>query len=195
MHDGWAPYRQYICRHALCNAHHLRELAWVEEQGGQEWAGNMAALLREIKARVDAARDAGQRVLPAPVRAASRRRYRGLIADGLAANPPPEGAPPRRGRRKQSKAKNLLDRLQRTDDVLAFMDDVAIPFDNNQAERDVRMVKVQQKASGTFRSPVGAQTFARVRGYLSTLRKQGYPVLPALESVFRSHPLVPCLEP
>lgn len=199
VHDGWAPYRRYPCRHALCNAHHLRELGWVEEQDGQAWAADMAALLRTMKAAVDTARDAGRGGLPARTRAAFRRRYARLIADGLAANPPlappPDGAPPARGRRKQSKAKNLLDRLQRTDEVLAFMEDVAVPFDNNQAERDVRMVKVQQKASGTFRSAQGAHAFARVRGYLSTLRKQGLPLLAALESVFRGHPLVPCLKP
>lgn len=203
VHDGWAPYRRYSCRHALCNAHHLRALAWVEEQEGQAWAADMAALLRAIKAAVDAARSAGKARVPARTRAPFRRRYAPLIADGLAANPhpageaplpAPEGVPRKRGRRKQSKAQNLLDRLRRADAVLAFMDDVAIPFDNNQAERDVRMVKVQQKASGTFRSEQGAQTFARVRDYLSTLRKQGYPVLAALESLFHGHPLVPRLE-
>ena len=196
VHDGWAPYRQYACRHALCNAHHLRELAWVEEQEGQAWAPGMAALLREIKARVEAARGAGRTDLPARTRAAFRRRYLRLIADGLAANPPPaepDGVPRRRGRRKQSKARNLLDRLQRQDEVLAFMEDFAIPFDNNQAEQDVRMVKVQQKVSGPFRSEAGAHAFARVRGYLSTLRKQGIPALAALESVFHDRPLVPCL--
>jgi len=194
VHDGWTPYRRYPCRHALCNAHHLRELAWVEEQDGQVWAAEMAALLRAIKAAVDAAHDAGRAGLPARTRATFRRRYARTIAAGLAANPPPDAAPPPRGRRKQSKAKNLLDRLQRTDEVLAFMEDFAIPFDNNQAERDVRMVKVQQKVSGTFRSDQGAYAFARIRGYLSTLRKQGYPLLAALESLFRGHPLVPCLE-
>lgn len=193
VHDGWAPYRQYACRHALCNAHHLRELAWVEEQDGQAWARGMAALLRQIKQRVDAARDQGQAALPARTRRRFRQRYTRLLAAGLAANPPPETGPPRRGRRKQSKAKNLLDRLQRQDEVLAFLEDFAIPFDNNQAEQDVRMVKVQQKVSGPFRSEAGAHAFARVRGYLSTLRKQGIPALTALESVFSGHPMLPCL--
>lgn len=198
VHDGWTPYRRYACRHALCNAHHLRELAGVAEHEGQPWATDMAALLRAIKARVDAARDAGQTGLSARTRATVRTRYARLIVAGLAANPPPppepQGVPRKRGRRKQSKAKNLLDRLQRSDEVLAFMEDFSIPFDNNQAERDVRMVKVQQKASGTFRSAAGAHAFARIRGYLSTLRKQGYPVLAALESVFCGHPLLPCFE-
>jgi len=194
VHDGWAPYRQYTCRHALCNAHHLRELAWVEEQDNQAWAGALATLLRQIKQTVDAARDQGQAALPARTRRRFCQRYTRLLAEGCAANPPPpETGPPRRGRRKQTKAKNLLDRLQRADEVLAFMEDFAIPFDNNQAEQDVRMVKVQQKVSGTFRSEAGAHTFARLRGYLSTLRKQGLPALIALESVFHGHPLVPSL--
>jgi transposase len=195
VHDGWVPYRQYPCRHALCNAHHLRELAWVEEQDGQAWAGEMAALLRAIKKSVEAARDERKSALPARTRRRFRRRYARLIAAGLAANPPPpQDGPARRGRPKQSKAKNLLDRLARTDEVLAFMDDGAIPFDNNQAERDVRMVKVQQKVSGTFRSTQGAYAFARIRGYLSTLRKQGYPLLAALECAFAGHPLIPDLQ-
>lgn len=196
VHDGWAPYRQYACRHALCNAHHLRELTWVEEQDHQAWAGALATLLRQIKRTVAAARERGHLALPARTRARFRRRYARLLAAGLAANPPPSpsaAGPPRRGRRKQSKAKNLLDRLRRADEVLAFMDDFAIPFDNNQAEQDVRMVKVQQKVSGTFRSEAGAHAFARLRGYLSTMRKQGIPALTALESVFHGHPLVPCL--
>ncbi len=195
IHDGWAPYRQYPCRHALCNAHHLRELIWIEEQDGQAWAGEMAALLRAIKKGVDAARVERKRALPVRTRMRFRRRYAQLLADGLAANPPlPRDGPARRGRPKQSKAKNLLDRLGRTGEVLTFMDDLAIPFDNNQAERDVRMVKVQQKVSGTFRSVQGAQAFARIRGYLSTLRKQGYALLAALESIFAGHPLIPDLQ-
>jgi transposase len=188
VHDGWAPYRQYAGRHALCNAHHLRELVWVEEQDGQAWAGDMAALLRTIKKSVETA-------LPRRTQTQFHRRYARVIADGLAANPPPsERGPAQRGRPKQSKAQNLLDRLQRIDEVLAFMTDLTIPFDNNQAERDIRMVKVQQKVSGPFPSVQGASAFAPIRGYLSTLRKQGLPLLAALESVFTGLPLLPALQ-
>ncbi len=194
MHDGWAPYRGYTCRHVLCNAHHLRELAGVAEEDGQEWATRLAAWLRAAYHQGGRARARGQTHLPERARAAIHRRYARLLAQGRAANPPPrEALPRRRGRPKQSKAQNLLDRLEDTAAVLAFVDDLTLPFDNNQAERDVRMVKVQQKASGTFRSVAGASAFARIRGYVSTLRKQSIPVYAAIESLFRGQPLLPTL--
>jgi transposase len=100
----------------------------------------------------------------------------------------------RRGRKQQSKAKNLLDRLdQYRRETLAFMSDFALPFDNNLAERDLRMMKVQQKISGCFRTTAGATAFCRIRGYISTLKKQGQHVLAALKSVFAGNPLVPDL--
>jgi transposase len=103
-----------------------------------------------------------------------------------------ERRPHQRGRVKQSPARNLLERLWLgQDEVLAFLDDFAVPFDNNQAERDVRMLKVQQKVSGSFRSDWGADAFACLRGYLSTLRKQGVALLTALETVVASQPLYP----
>ena len=201
-HDAWAPYFTYdACAHALCNAHLLRELVYLHEQHHQGWADELATLLVTGKDLVDTARAAGQEHLDASTRATLAAHYDHLLAQGRAANPlpapPPEGtppAPPRRGKRKQTKAQNLLDRLgTHRHEVLAFLDDFAVPFDNNQAERDLRMMKVQQKISGGFRSPAGAAAFARIRGYLSTLRKQGLPVLHALEGVFAGSPLVPHL--
>ncbi len=114
-------------------------------------------------------------------------------AAGLAANPPPARGPRRRrGRIKQLPARNLLERLWLDkDQVLAFLDDLTVPFDNNQAERDLRMLKVQQKVSGCFRSDHGAEAFARLRGYLSTLRKQGVALLAALETVVSGRPVYP----
>jgi len=191
VHDGWGAYAGYDCRHALCNAHHLRELIYVAEQTQQPWAPAMIALLREIKGAVATAQGAGQVALPAVQRAVFVDRYAALVAEGLAANPPP--APTgQRGRPKQSAAKNLLDRLdRRREQVLAFMDDFAVPFDNNLAERDLRMMKVRQKISGCFRTEGGAATFCRIRGYISTLRKQGEHVLTALQSLFVGQPRLP----
>jgi transposase len=193
VHDGWKPYWRYTrCRHALCTSHHLRELTFLEEQYQQTWAKELKALLREMRATVEQARADGRRSLSMAVRAAFVTRYRTVLAAGHAANPPPERRPRQRGRVKQSPARNLLERLWLgQEEVLAFLDDFTVPFDNNQAERDVRMLKVQQKVSGCFRSDWGADAFACLRSYLSTLRKQGVALLAALETVVAGRPLYP----
>lgn len=193
VHDGWKPYRAYAqCRHALCNIHHLRELTFLEEQYQQDWATDLKALLRQMKAATDQARAQGNVRLPPPEREAFVARYEALLAAGLAANPPPARRPHQRGRIKQSPARNLLERLWLgREEVLAFLDDLTIPFDNNQAERDLRMLKVQQKISGCFRSENGAAAFARLRGYCSSLAKQHVPLLTALASLFAGEPHYP----
>lgn len=202
-HDAWAPYLTYAdCAHALCNAHLLRELIFLSEQDHQTWADELATLLVTAKDLADTARAAGQTGLDAGVRATLEAHYDHLLAQGTAANPsvaPPAAttvatAPPKRGRPKRTTAQNLLHRLTtRRTAVLAFVHDLQVPFDNNQAERDLRMCKVQQKIAGGFRSPEGAATFARIRGYLSTLRKQGLPVLDALCATLAGAPLMPNL--
>lgn len=129
-----------------------------------------------------------------------------LLRAGLAATPPPPPRPPgvcRRGRYKQSPARNLLERLWLGQAaVLAFLDDFAIPVDNNQAEQDLRMFTVQQKVSGCFRTDIGAHAYCRIRGYLSTLRKRRHALLHALQhalhthalhTVFTGRPLLPAL--
>ena len=197
VHDGLTAYRQFDCAHALCNAHHLRELTAIEEHDKQPWATHMKTLLGEIKAQVETARAHGETRFDDAVHAAFVARYQAIVTEGYAANPlPPEPdiGPKKRGRPKQSKARTLLDRLNHHQhEVLAFMTDWRVPFDNNQAERDLRMIKVQQKVSGCFRSATGPVVFCRLRGYLSTLKKQGQAVLPALQSVFAGHPLLPDL--
>jgi CheY-like chemotaxis protein len=145
-----------------------------------------------MKAATDQARRQGYPMLDPAVRADFVARSAALIAAGLAANPPPPPGPRRRGRRKQTPARNLLERLLLgKDQVLAFLDDLTIPFDNNQAERDLRLLLVQQKVSGCFRSAVGSDAFARIRGYLATLRKQRVPLLMALASLLAGQHSIP----
>jgi transposase len=194
VHDAWAPYWQADCLHAWCNAHHLRELQALVEQGGQAWAQAMQDLLRELKRTVEAAQVAGAEGLDAATHEAFFARYQALLTAGLAHNPAAAAIPGQRGRRKQSKARNLLLRLQQHPaEVLRFLTDFRVPFDNNLAERDLRMMKVQQKISGCFRAVTGAQAFCRIRSYISTVRKHGINVLSALEQVFTGTPFLPDL--
>jgi transposase len=199
VHDGLASYGKYDSTHALCNAHHLRELRFIVERYEQDWASDMMTLLVEIKTNIEIARAAGKTSLTLTQIADFERRYQELIQTGLIANPPLPidlDLPKPKGRPKQTPPKNLLDRLQLYQSaVLLFMYDWRVPFDNNQAERDLRMMKLKQKISGTFRSMEGAQQFCRIRGYLSTLRKQGIQVLDALRLVFMETPLFPSLQP
>lgn len=193
VHDAYAAYWGYDCAHALCNVHLLRELLFLSDRYAQGWASELADLLRQMLAATSVARAEGAAALPPELVAAYRTRYAELVATGLAANPvQPRPAEQRRGRVKQSAATNLLLRLRdHAGEVLRFVEDLRVPFDNNQAERDIRMMKVQQKIAGRFRSAAGAQAFCTIRSYISTLRKQGQPLLRALEQVVRGNPVLP----
>jgi transposase len=188
IHDGWPSYADYSCEHFLCNAHHLRELRFIWEHFEQSWAIQMSLLLCTIKSQVDEAQESGQKGLPLDVINAFEARYQTILEQGFTANPimaPPPDAKKKRGRTKQSPPRNLLDRLLKSQSsVLGFMYDFEVPFDNNQAERDIRMMKLKQKISGSFRSSDGAEIFCRIRGYISTLKKQGCNVLDALIALF-----------
>lgn len=193
LHDRWAAYLAFEnCHHAFCNAHHLRELQFIVDQYQQPWASDMAQLLRTIKAEVDGSPQTCSSLPPERL-LYFNVEYDKLIAQGLAANPSFANPPPsQRGRPKQSPPKNLLDRLQsHKAGLLAFMADFRIPFDNNQAERDVRMVKVKQKVSGAFRTKTGAETFCAIRSYISTARKQGLNAIDALFNAFLGLPFIP----
>jgi transposase len=193
VHDGWQPYQTHTrCRHALCTSHHVSELTFLEEQDQQTWAKDLKALLLEMKQSVEQARASGVALLPLTLRRAFHTRYHAFLAAGLAANPPPGRRPGQRGRLRQSPARHLVERLLVGHQaVLAFLDDLTIPFDNNQAERDLRTRKVQQKVSGCFRSDTGAHAFMRLRSYLSTLRKQRQALPDALRTVFAGQLLYP----
>ena len=191
IHDCWAPYFDLGCEHGLCNAHLLRELIFIEEQLHQAWAGHMRRLLLSMHQAVTDHTRRHTPLTPAE-RRAWRRRYRATLREGWVANPLGHRAPRRRGRPKKTKPQNLLARLQRhADAVLAFLDHPRVPFTNNQSEQDLRMMKVQQKISGCFRTLSGAHTFARVRSYISTVRKHGHPILPAIANAVSGCPFMP----
>jgi transposase len=189
FHDGWRSYRTYDVVHALCNAHHIRELSGVGVGWTQGWVGEMINLLVEAKEAVDAAQRAGSDRLDAAALHSIRVRYGLLIAKGWAANPAPDVGK-RTGVTKT--AANLLRRLdtQRAD-VLRFAGDFDAPFDNNQAERDVRMVKLQQKISGTWRTLAGARNYCAIRGYISTMKKHDHGVLEGLRHLFEGDVWLP----
>jgi len=182
-HDHWKPYFQLKCLHALCNAHHLRELTFAEEQDHQAWAKQMHALLLDIEQAVKAFGGA----LPEHTATRYTEQYRAILKQAELECPPPntEKKPGQRGRVKRSKSRNLLERLINYEqETLRFMTDARVPFTNNQGENDIRMTKVHQKISGCFRSQEGADIFCRVRSYLSTCRKNNVSASDALSSLF-----------
>lgn len=197
IHDCLKSYFLLTCAHGLCNAHLLRELKFLYEEMHQAWAGRMYPLLIEMHRFAETRKGQGQEPTEAEIKA-WRERYEALVQEGRAQNPlmPPPTGPPRRGRKKKTKAQNLLDRLENyADFVLAFLYDPKVPFTNNQAEQDFRMIKVQQKISGTFRTFKGARQFARIRSYTSTVRKHGHNVFQALTDAVSGHPFIPSAQP
>ena len=189
VHDGFKPYFGFKrVRHALCNAHHLRELQFALEHDNATWAQAMHDLLLAMKQQ----REAGD--LSADTLKRLQTRYDAIIATGFNAFPLLPRPPNTRGRVAQHPVTNLLIRLRDyRDAVLAFLHHPEVPFDNNLAERDLRMMKVKQKISGCFRTWAGAEVFAAVRSYLATARKQGISMLRAAYLAFLGSPFIPAI--
>lgn len=194
IHDFWKPYYKYSCLHGLCNAHHLRELVFVHEQHKQNWAENMIKCLLDIKNTVEKVKQTAK-CLDENQIDEFEKYYQQVIDEGYGQNPLPPlpaNAKKKKGPRKKSKPRNLLERLDKhRKEALAFMYDFNVPFDNNPAERDIRMMKVQQNISGTFRSEDGAKAFCRIRGYISTARKNAVGAFDALTLLFDGKPFAP----
>jgi transposase len=197
VHDGFAQYRDYTqATHALCDAHHRRELLGVIEQHPddptQEWAVAMDGLLREMYAAVAAAREHGHHQLDPAKLAGYQAAYEEIITLGHRTNPARTSRTGRRGPIRQTPARNLLMRLDRDRDaVLRFARDFRVPFDNNLAERDIRMIKLQQKISGCWRTINGAEEFLAIRAYLSTAAKHHQSIAETLTALAKHQPWLP----
>ena len=192
VHDYFKSYYQFEdFLHALCNAHLIRELIFLHEELGEQWASEMIALLlgaKMLRTREDARRPGSRRVIGKGTRKRIRKEYFEIVAEGRRKNPEPEAPPPgRRGRPKRGKPLNMLDRLgSRYDEIMGFFECEGVPFDNNQAERDIRMMKLHDKISGTFRSEKHARAFCNLRSVISTARKQGRNVMECLGELLSS---------
>lgn len=193
MHDAYRSYFGYDYTHALCNAHLLRELqALYDTDQSQRWAWQLMRLLRLAWSLVKAAQDRGDIHLSDRPRDRIVALFEHIVAQADQQDPPAQRQPGQRGRVAQSPARNLIGRLlQHPDAYVRFLTDFRVPFDNNLAERDLRMSKLQQKISGCFRTQAGTDLFCRIRSYISTLRKQGYEILPALISLWSDAPFIP----
>jgi transposase len=191
VHDFWNSYFIYECKHALCNEHHLRNLTYIHEQYQQSWAQDLIKLLLDIKKTV-AEHKPHHDCLSQQMLQQFETRYQQIVNSGYDANPPPDeqSSKPKRGRKKRSEPLKLLDRFHDyRNEILAFMYDFHIPFDNNLAERDLRMMKLHLKISGQFRAPLAAAMFCRIRSYISSVKKHNINVLDSLIDLFNGNPV------
>ncbi len=191
VHDGWKSYNGYDCDHALCNAHLQRELTGIEENYKQQWAKEMNELLTEIKKYTDECKEQVKDLDFEQIKALEER-FNVIVMKGIEENPPFLN-PQRKGKRganPKTKARNLLERfIEHKEKILRFLTDLKVPFENNQAERDIRMMKLQQKISGTFRTTKGAEAFCRIRAYISTIRKNNLPVIEGILAALKGAPI------
>ncbi len=192
IHDHWSPYFGFGCDHGVCNEHHVRELDGVAERDGQAWAERMKIVLYDGLELKHRHHDKGRNIPGKDIKAITKR-YEQCLRDGYAVTPEPASSPlPKRGRPKRGKTLSLLDRLRdRKREALRFLHDQNVPWSNNQAERDIRPMKIQQKVSGGFRTEAGAVEFCRIRSYLSTTAKNGVDPCDAIAMVLAGQPWLP----
>ena len=188
VHDNYSMYFKYgDCSHSLCNAHHYRELKGAFDEDGFLWLSKMIDLLFKIKKEVDISENT--KSLDTKQLFEFEKEYKEILDEGAKNYPIIETIEKKRGRLKRTKSHNLFIRfIKRRNEILLFMYNFDVPFDNNQAERDIRMPKLKQKISGCFRSQIGAEIFCRNRGYISTIKKQKLNVLESICDIFSNHP-------
>jgi len=193
VHDHWSPYNKYGCKHSFCNAHHLRELNFISQSEKVIWSQNMHVLLTTINKEVHKAKKKNKTAFPKQKVTKFTQYYDDICKGAMVYYPPPHNTTKKiKGRSAQAKGKNLLDRfVKHKEEVLRFSTDFNIPFTNNLAERDLRMIKVKEKISGTFASFKGAEIFSRIRGYISTVKKNNRSVLEELNNVLKGKPYIP----
>jgi transposase len=198
VRDGFPSYRRYEqCDHSLCNAHLLRELVYIEEVDPDQkvWIEPLRKLLFTAKESASEAKTLGEDQIDAKKQNSFFQRYGKIVkqADKLNPQPPKRNrgpGPPVKMRESGPTARSIISRLQKKrDEILRFMTDLSVPFDNNGSERDLRMLKLVQKISGCFRTADGARRFCRIRSYLSTARKQGHSLLCSIERALNGKPL------
>lgn len=185
-HDFWAAYFDTDCRHSMCNAHLLRELKAMLELYGENWAEGLIEMLLEIKKRAEST---SGNSISSYLYTRYKNRWLDHIRKAIKLHPPPKKIPGKRGRPKKGKILSLLERLyNHADDILRFARESIATFDNNLAERDLRMMKTKLKISGCFRSPQGAEAFCIIRSYISTVKKQSRNVFDAIQLAVCSKP-------
>lgn len=194
VHDHWKSYYKYTdCCHAECNAHHLRTLRGIYENSSFEWANNMIGLLVEIKDEVAQQKAKGKNHMSEAMIKNYELKYHDILNKGRLEDE--EKSPvnlTKSGKPQKSESLKLINRLEEYDiETLSFMYDFQIPFDNNLAERDIRMVKLRQKISGCFRGEDGGDVFCRIRSYISTCRKNGFRIMDSIKEALKGTPFIP----
>ena len=184
IHDRWASYDKYKCIHALCNSHLLRELKFMHEEMKRAWAEKLKLILQMSNER----KKTGN--LTKHWRTRIRNQIESIVASALPKEPKAAFIQGRRGKKPKGKAIRLLEVFKtRLDEVLLFLYREDVPFDNNQAERDLRMMKLKQKISGCFRSKKGIEMFCKIRSYISTVKKQNKNVWQAITLAMQGNPV------